>query len=228
MAKRSKAVTRVSARPKRKTPLEIGHGRIAAVHQSYELEWQILKEQPGLERDVTRYRNKHGYPISPGQHEATDPRTALTELQALAEKYHIPNDYWLWFASWVKFGREYKVVAGDRTGLPAAKVTLSITPRGPARSPVSFVDGPEVDQNNRVIQGFKAGVQKRDRLELQPPPRPTTDPLTGHADWRPLLIWHLRNPDVDYKQIADVIGYSTGTVKNKLSELKSALLPPSK
>jgi len=147
------------------------------------------------------------------------------DIKSLMKKYRI-DDKWsgkFWREVWnVKKlrGKQIKSRPGYETGggFPKVRVKADVK-EGKNISVSELVITPEVDIENPLVIEFIKTWQRHYR---DPPPKPQRIPgnSKGKIDWRPVVEWLLRHPDVTQDEAAHLLGYHPTYFRKKLSEFK--------
>jgi hypothetical protein len=200
---------------------------IAAANLS---EWKrTVEENQGLQQELRVLRAKYGLPISRSEFhkwyssiEGSDENQRQHKEQFYEDVVKLAKKYELNMQKW---GNPfiYLVVLGEvgpiflESGYPS--VAVSIDEEGRIFQRIE----PTLDTaiSNPIIQQFMASIHKSNVLTLDPPPQPQKEPRGRGIDWRPILEWSKRHPDFSLKEIAQILGFSYGTVRNRLSSLDS-------
>lgn len=192
-------------------------------------EWKrTVGENQALQLDLCALRKRYRLPV---KHEDFDSWYNINwfdesqhqrqeqfhkDVKKLAEKHQVNMQKW--GSPFI-----YLIVLGEpgpifiERGYPS--ITVSIDEKG--RIIQNIVPALDTAMSNPIVQRYMANMHKSNVLTLDPPPQPQKKLGSRKTDWRPVLEWSKRHPEFSLKEIAQILGFAYGTVRNRLNNLVS-------
>ena len=207
-----------------RTPTHDPEARADQRNEANAIAWErIITDNRELCTELGRLRGRYGFPMSQrdlcafcdydNRSRAEDFRR---DLQAVLDKYKIPEAYHEAVFSWVE-GLPYSKEPKGATGFPSG----SAKKRADGSIEWTLTITPETDMDNPLVLEFIRDWQARLR---DPVPRPGPHPDNPRRlDWRPVLEWKLRHPDIPDAEIDRRLGYGKDRTRKKLAELRAEL-----
>lgn len=186
-------------------------------------EWnRTVYENSALSSDLRALRRKYGLPIKHEEfrywYDEPKRNQQIEEFHKDVDKLAVKHDI-----NTEKWGSPffYLIVLNDPgpvslgSGFPA--VHTSTNSEGKMIRQVA----PDLETalDNPIVQRYIADIHKQNILAEDPPPSPKRQAGSRKVDWRPVWEWSKRYSNFTKKEIADLLGYSYGTVRSRLSRL---------
>jgi len=181
-------------------------------------EWQrVIEDNLELQADLRALRARYGLSSSYSEAvrwaESASPKIEelSQELADLAAKHGIPPKWHCALFYLAVLGRPFGAFHG--MGFPRGRLVYE---DGHFRSEIVIDSETVVD--NPIVQEHIRGLQRQFLEFLEGPPRP--QPMNNNPrrlDWQPVWEWHRKHPDVTLKELAELLGYSYGYMRQQLT-----------
>jgi len=181
-------------------------------------EWQrLVVDNRELHADLRTLRVRYGFPLPNLSAvvrwlDNTSPQVQCQlnrEIDDLAVKHGIPPKWRspVWYLAILgrPIGLSYSM------GFPSGRCMRDES--GHLRHEI-IIDS-ETAVGNPHVQEFMESIQ-RQFLEGPPMPQPMKS-NPRKLDWQPVWEWHRKHPDTSLKEIAEMLGYSYGYIRQKLA-----------
>ena len=129
-------------------------------------------------------------------------------VETLQRKHRIPAR---WCGDFLQYAACSKPLHGPSISLGFPLGRYSLDKDGRPRSEI-IIDA-ETAVNNRIVQDY---IRQMHRTGTVRPPQPRSLNRHGQLDWQPVWEWHRQHPDVTLKEIAEMLGYSYGYVRQRM------------
>lgn len=203
--------------------------KLSNIAQANKAEWnRTVAENSELIPDLRTLRKRYGLPIEhsefynwyrfdyPDSEQSKKLEKFHQDVDDLAAKHKINMDKWSSpFIYLIVLGEPGPISLGG--GFP--KIQVQQDSEGRITNEVLIDLETAVD--NPIIQKYIADIHKQNILAKDPPPLPKKQVGSRKVDWQPVWEWSKRYPVFSLKEIASQLGYSYGTVRNRLSGLDS-------
>lgn len=189
------------------------------IAEAYELKWQrLIENNQELRNELRSLRGRYaGLPLRVEEVAKWVDRTPFhirqqfrKEVEQLRKKHGIPE---IWKTTFW-----YLAITGTPISVPfplGFPKGGSFVQRENGSTAMQLIINDKTAMHNPIVQKFIRAMQKQ---FLGPPPRP--HPMKDNPrklDWQPVWEWHKAHPYVSIREIAGMLGYSYGYVRQKLA-----------
>ena len=197
---------------------------LLGIFEANKRKWQrLVEDSQELRADLDALRVRHGFPLKMSKVAPWIDKAGLQErkqlsqeIADLATKHGIPQKWRnaLWHLAVT--GRAWGLML--EMGFPSGRFvpTVQQTEHGESSHVKhEIVIDSETAVNNPIVQKF---IQEMRKQFLEKPPKPQPTPGNPRKlNWQPVWEWHKQHPDITLKEIADMLNYSHGYVRQKLA-----------
>ncbi len=183
--------------------------------------WErIITKNRKLRADLRNLQGRYGFPMQVHALVVFVDSSRLRwmdfqrDIEAIMDKYKIPAAYRDGVRTEVMFGPEFPRV------IPVGFPNGVMTRRADGTLEDKLIITSETDMDNPLVLDFITHMQAATEDPVPPPGQDPDNPRK--LDWRPVLEWKLRHPDIACAEIDRRLGYGKDRTRKELAKLRNS------